>query len=150
MLPSKGLPQEQNKKCFVNLFCGCQTWLLQDSQPCCNNPATQPEETPAARVVSWSSSLQLPTPSPLPWHRHTAHPRHGAFLAQPFALTGNNFSLLHLTPSCPRGEGQFPSASFHPCLGSAFSQEQHKRSLKPLSQWWSGYTERVTGELNTC
>lgn len=100
----QGLPlQEQNKKCFVNLFCGCQTLLLQDLQPCyttaLHSPATHPEETTPACVLPSSSSLQLSTPSSLPWHKHMACARHRAFLAQPSALTGHCFSLLHLAES---------------------------------------------------
>lgn len=102
----------------------------------------EPCHTPRGNTISmWGECsalefiLQLPTRSSLPWHRHTAHPRHGVFLAHPHRT---RFFPLYTSPAanCPGGEGQLPSGPSHPCLGSAFSGGQHQRWLKPLSVLW--------------
>lgn len=84
-----------------------------------NSPVTHPEETPAVRGMPSSSSLQLPTPSSLPWHRHTAWPRHGVFLAHPHTRLPSPdvvLSLLQLTEAVQEGR-PVPFSPFPPVPG---------------------------------
>lgn len=107
----QGLPlQEQNKKCSVNLFCGCQTLLLQDSQPCYTTALLHPQRKHQQHV--WCPQVhpcncqhQAPCPG--------TDIQPGAFLAQLSALTGHCFSLLHLTGSKLSKRGRsVPFSSF--------------------------------------
>lgn len=110
-LPSKDC-HHRNKTRNALLTCSV------DAKPCRCRARYNRANTTSMCGVAWSSSLQLPTPSSLPWHRHTARPRHGVSLAHPPALTGHRPSPRHLSRSKLSRRGRpAPSSPFPPVPG---------------------------------
>lgn len=122
----QGLPlQEQNKKCFVNLLCGCQTLLLQDSQPC-HTPTGNSSMCDALEFIPAAASTEL----------SALAQTHRVFLAHPSALTGHSSSLLHLTQSkLPKRGRPLPFIPFPPVPGQCILKGTAREVTEASLSW---------------